>query len=62
VETVLLLHRPLRSFYRFCPPNQVTLLDGLKTVVTFADTNKDVDRPLHEFAIEAFQNKWPCKE
>ncbi len=62
VETVLLLHRPLRSFYRFCPPSQVTLLEAVRTVVTFAETNKDFDRPLHEFAIEAYQNKWPCKE
>ena len=62
VETVLLLHRPLRSFYRFCPPGQITLLEAVKTVVTFAATNKELDRPLHELAIEAFQQRWPCTD
>lgn len=60
IETVLLLHRPLRSFYRFCPADQITLLEAVKTVVTFAERNKELDRPLHEFAIEAFQQRWPC--
>jgi hypothetical protein len=62
VETVLLLHRPLRSAYRFCPPGQITLLEAVKTVVAFAETTKDDDRPFHEFALEAFQIKWPCKD
>lgn len=62
VETVLVLHRPLRSSFRFCPPREVTLLDAVQTVVTFADGNKDTDRPLHEFAIEAFQTRWPCQD
>jgi hypothetical protein len=62
VETVLLLHRPLRSLYRFCPPSQITLLEAVKTVVTFAGINKELDRPLHELAIEAFQQRWPCTD
>ncbi len=62
VETVLLLHRPLRSTFRFCPPREVTLLDAMRTVAMFADINKDYDRPLYEFAIEAFQHRWPCKD
>ena len=35
-ETVLRLHRPLRAAYRFCPPSRVTLLEAVRTVVTFA--------------------------
>ena len=62
VETVLLLHRPLRSAYRFCPPGQMTLLEAMRTVAGFAESSKDFDRPLHEFAIEAFQTRWPCKD
>ncbi len=62
VETILVLHRPLRSAYRFCPPGQITLLEAVRTVVTLADKTKDYGRPFHEFAIEAFQTRWPCKE
>jgi hypothetical protein len=59
---VLLLQRPLRAFYRFCPPGQLTLLEAVRTVVNFSAANKDLDRQLHEFAIEAFQQRWPCAD
>jgi hypothetical protein len=62
IETVLLLQRPLRAFYRFCPPGQLTLLEAVRTVVNFSAANKDLDRQLHEFAIEAFQQRWPCTD
>jgi hypothetical protein len=62
VETVLLLHRPLRSFYRFCPPDRITLLEAVRTVVTFAGSNKEIQRPFYEFAIEALQQRWPCAD
>ncbi|HEX2552546.1 MAG TPA: Rap1a/Tai family immunity protein [Microvirga sp.] len=62
VETVLLLHRPLRAAYRFCPPRQVTLLDAMRIVVAFADRDREAERSLHEVAIEAFQDKWPCQD
>jgi hypothetical protein len=31
-------------------------------VVNFSAANKDLDRQLHEFAIEAFQQRWPCAD
>ncbi len=61
-ETVLRLHRELRAAYRFCPPDQVTLKVAVQTVVAFAGNDKDLDLPLHELAIRAFQQKWPCEE
>ena len=60
IETVLRIHRRLRAAYGFCPPNQVTLATAVRTVVEFARTRGDLDLPLHELAIEAFQRKWPC--
>ncbi len=59
-ETVLRLHRELRAAYRFCPPDQVTLEAAVQTVVAFAGSGQDLDRPLYALAIEAFQQKWPC--
>jgi Rap1a immunity proteins len=60
IETVLRIHRRLRAAYGFCPPDQVTLATAVRTVVEFARARGNLDRPLHELAIEAFQSKWPC--
>lgn len=60
-ETVLRLHRELRAANRFCPPQQVTLKAAVETVVVFAATRKGLDASLHELAIQAFQQKWPCE-
>ncbi len=59
-ETVLRLHRQLRAGSSFCPPDQVTLETAVQAVVAFAEGRRDLDRPLHDLAIEAFQQKWPC--
>jgi hypothetical protein len=59
-ETVLRLHRRLRAAYDFCPPKQVTLETAVRTVVEFTRSRTDLDRPLYELAIEAFQRRWPC--
>jgi hypothetical protein len=61
VETVLRLRGELRAAYRFCPPQQITLKTAVETVVVFAATRKGLDASLHELAIQAFQQKWPCE-
>ncbi len=60
IETVLRLHRELRAGSSFCPPDQVTLEVAVRAVVAFAEGRRDLNRPLYDLAIEAFQQKWPC--
>jgi hypothetical protein len=59
--TVLRLHRELRAAYRFCPPQQVNLKAAIEVLVGFADQRKDLRVPLHALALEAFQERWPCR-
>jgi hypothetical protein len=49
--------------YRFCPPENVTVLDATKVLIAF-HTSRSKRPQLDDVRLEAllaFKSKWPCK-
>jgi hypothetical protein len=61
VRGLLFFGPALMEQLRFCPPAEVTPLEGMQVLFKFLDAHPEMsDRPAEPLSVTAFRTAWPC--
>ena len=61
VRALLFLGPALGEQLRFCPPAEVTPMEGMQVLFKYLDAHPEMsDRPAEPLSLTAFRTAWPC--